>query len=228
MDLRLLIRHLKESGVLKTPQIIEAFLKIDRKDFLPEDVKNLAYIDEALPIGEGQTISQPYTVAFMLELLQPQTGDNILDIGLGSGWQAALLAEIISQKRKKSNVKNQKNNSGGGGKIYSIEIIPEICKFGLANVAKYNFIKKGVVEIFCQNAFGGLPEIAEKIGGFDKIIAAAAIQEKIPKAWKKQLKIGGRLVIPIKGSIWLFIKKTAEEFESQEFPGFAFVPFVKR
>ena len=79
MNLNSLIEHLKNVGVLKTPLIIEAFKAIDRADFVPSDLKDFAYVDEALPIGKDQTISQPYTVAFMLELLQPKLNDNILD-----------------------------------------------------------------------------------------------------------------------------------------------------
>ena len=88
--------YLQESGVLKTPLIIDAFNAIDRKDFLPENIQDMAYSDEALPIGEGQTISQPYTVAFMLGLLDPRPGHIVLDVGAGSGWQTALLAHIVS------------------------------------------------------------------------------------------------------------------------------------
>ncbi len=79
-------------GYLKSPLLIEAFKKIDRKDFVPKDLGNLAYINEPLHIGFSQTISQPLTVAFMLELLDPRPGEKILDVGAGSGWQTALLA----------------------------------------------------------------------------------------------------------------------------------------
>ena len=215
-----LLKHLIDVGVLKTPQLIEGFKAIDRVDFVLENMRDLAYVDEALPIGEGQTISQPYTVAFMLELLQPQADDKIMDIGFGSGWQTVLLAQI----------------TGRDGKIYAIEIVPELCEFGKQNISKYN--ENGIVETFCQSGENGLPDIAKKISGFDKIIAAAALgvpntefgvrntTDSLPQAWKDQLKIGGRIVAPIGGSIWLFIKKSAAEFESREYPGFAFVPFV--
>lgn len=213
-----LVQHLIKIGVLKTPEIIEAFKMIDRADFVPENIRDLAYIDEALPIGEGQTISQPYTVAFMLELLQPRPGDNIFEVGYGSGWQTALLAQIVggfTPDRK--------------GKIYAMEIVKNLCEFGKNNITKYNFIKKGIVETFCQDASSGLPAIAKKIGDFDKIIAAAAltgVRNTAINAWKEQLKIGGRVVVPIGQSIWLFIKKSATEFESYEYPGFSFVPYI--
>ena len=129
----ILIDSLIQEGWLKTPRIIEAFRKVRRIDFLPEDIKNLAELNEALPIGRGQTISQPLVVAFMIEQLQPEPGQKILDVGSGSGWTSALLAEIVGPK----------------GKVIAIEVVPELKEFGEKNVAKYNFIKKGTVEFIC-------------------------------------------------------------------------------
>jgi len=208
MTMEDLINELIQQGYLKTPEIIEAFKRIKRQDFVPEDLKNEASINAPLPIGWGQTISQPLTVAFMLELLQPRPGDKVLDIGSGSGWQTALLAYIVSKK--------------SGGKVFTIERIPQLMEFGKRNVEKYNFVKKGIVKFICGNGSKGLKGDAP----FDKIIAAASAEE-IPNAWKNQLKIGGRLVTPVKSSIWLLIKKAANKFEQKEFPGFAFVPLVE-
>lgn len=197
-----------EEGILKTPSIIEAFEKVDRKDFVPEELKDKAYLNTPLPIGYGQTISQPLTVAFMLELLQPQAGDKILEVGSGSGWQTALLAHIVSGGNER-------------GKVIAVELIPELMIFGRKNVAKYGFIKKGVVEFHSFNATKGMPENAP----FNKIISAASGGE-IPQAWKEQLAIGGRLVAPVKGSIVLLTKKSETEFKAEEYPGFAFVPLI--
>lgn len=120
------------------------------------------------------------------------------------------------------------SHQGKPGKVFAIERIPELVDFGKTNVAKYNFLKKGIVEIICGDGNRGL----EKEAPFDKIIAAASA-EKIPEAWKKQLKVHGRIVAPVKNSIWLLIKKSdlpagrqGEEFEEQEFPGFIFVPLI--
>jgi len=202
-----LINELVKQGWLKTPRIIEAFQKIKREDFLPADSRHLADLNEALPIGCNQTISQPLVTAFMLELLQPDTGDRILDIGSGSGWTTALLAEIIGQK----------------GKVIALEIIPELKDFGQNNAAKYNFIKKGIAEFVLADGSRGY----EKEAPYDKILVSASLQENnIPIVWKKQLKIGGRLVCPIINSIWLFIKKSENEFERFEYPGFVFVPLI--
>ena len=213
-----LINNLIQEEWLKTPLIIKAFQKIERKNFLPEDIKNLSELNQALPISSGQTISQPLVVAFMLEQLQPQIGDKILDIGSGSGWTSALLAEIVGEK----------------GKVIAIEIISELKEFGEQNVAKYNFIEKGIVQFICADGSKGYAKEAP----FDKILVSAAIYsakneisngiEVIPQVWKEQLKINGRIVVPINSSIWLFIKKSAKEFEQKEIPGFVFVPLIQK
>ncbi|PIP24821.1 MAG: protein-L-isoaspartate O-methyltransferase [Candidatus Nealsonbacteria bacterium CG23_combo_of_CG06-09_8_20_14_all_36_12] len=203
----LLIDSLIEEGWLKTPKIIEAFRKIKRVDFLPKGMENLAELNEALPIGCGQTISQPLVVAFMIEQLQPQPGEKILDIGSGSGWTTALLAEIVGDK----------------GKVIAMEIIPELKKFGEKNVAKYNFIKRGQVQFICTDGSKGY----EKEAPFDGILVSASIQQaEVPRTWKEQLKIGGRIVTPIGSSIWLLTKKSEKNFEEIEYPGFAFVPLI--
>ena len=211
------VENFVKSGVLKPPPIIDAFKKIDRANFVPKELKDNAYINEPLPIGEGQTISQPYTVAFMIELLQPNKGDKIFEIGFGSGWQTAILAHIVSQNgNKKSKIKNQNL-----GKVYAVERVPELFRFGRYNIAKYNFIKKGIVKTIGGDAIFGLKRHAP----FDKIIAAAS-GEKIPTVWLEELKIGGRLVAPIKESIWLYIKTAKDKFSKKEFPGFVFVSLV--
>ena len=202
-----LIDQLIEQKYLKSPQIIEAFKKIERADFLPKKIikdKGKEFVNKynaPIPIGYEQTISQPLTVAFMLELLEPQKDDIILDIGSGSGWQTTMLCQIAED-----------------GFVYAIEIIPELKEFGQDNLAKYKFDN---IEFICGDGSKGLPDKAP----FDKIIAAASGQE-IPLAWKEQLKVGGRLVTPIKNSIWLLTKKSENEFEEKEYPGFSFVPLV--
>ena len=202
-----LIDDLIKEEWLRTPRVIDAFRKIKREDFLPEDKKQLAELNEALPIGSGQTISQPLVVAFMLELLEPKPGQKILDIGTGSGWTSALLAYLVGEK----------------GKVIAIEIISELKEFGEKNVAKYNFIKKGIVEFHCIDGSNGYKDEAP----FDKILASATA-EKLPQAWKEQLKIDGKIVTPIGSSIWVFKKKAEACFESKEYPGFAFVPLVNK
>lgn len=212
--------RLERDGVLRTPIIIEAFGAILREDFVPESMRDSAQtVDAPLPIGSGQTISQPWTVAFMLELLEPQAGQRILDIGAGSGWQAALLAHIVSQESGNSKLETLNPKRG---KVYAIERVEELCVFGKVNVAKYNFIKKGIVEWVCVDAIDGLPAYAP----FDRIVAAAGLSSEIPYSWREQCVVGGCIVAPIGASIWRFRKLGSHEWQEEEFPGFAFVPFV--
>lgn len=192
---------------LKTERIIEAFLKIERKDFLTKETKGFAQINEPMPIGFGQTISQPLTVAFMIELLEPREGDNILDIGSGSGWTTALLANIVGKK----------------GKVIGIEIIPKLKEFGEKNVSKYSFIKKGIVEFVCADGSKGY----KKQAPFDRILVSASAQN-IPKQWKDQLKVGGRIVACVKESIIVIEKKSNKDFEQKEHKGFIFVPLISK
>jgi len=216
-----LVDSLIEEGWLRTPRIIEAFKKIKRVDFLPEDLKNLAELNEALPIGYGQTISQPLVVAFMMELLQPEPGEKILDVGTGSGWTTALLAEIVSgvhfyDRCRKSKLEKR-------GKVIGIEIVPELVEFGKKNVSKYNFIEKGIVEFICADGSKGY----KKEAPFDKILCSAEAK-KVPQSWKDQVKVGGKIVTPIGSSIWLFVKKSKNKFQTKEYPGFRFVPLVTK
>jgi protein-L-isoaspartate(D-aspartate) O-methyltransferase len=199
-----LIEKLVNQGYLKTPEIIEAFYKVNRIDFLPEDLKFESQINAPLPIGYGQTVSQPLTVAFMLELLQPKSGHKILDVGSGSGWQSSLLAHI----------------TGDDGRVIAIERISELSKFGEDNSKKYNF--KNLEFVVGDGSKG-----YKKEAPYDRIIVAASAFDKIPEELKNQLKIGGRMVIPVENSIWLVIKKEDNKYEEKEFPGFVFVPLVE-
>lgn len=208
---------------MQTPAIKAALAAIDRRDFVRDELLDEAYADGPLPIGRGQTISQPSTVAFMLELLQPQAGHNVLDIGSGSGWQTSLLAYLVSQKAKPADLAGESPKLGGAGHVTALEIIPYLCEWGRQNVAKYNYLKKGIVEMHCQDGRGGYPTRAP----FDRIIAAAA-GEEVPEAWLAQTKIGGRIVTPVGGAVWQLIKKSETDFERREYPGFAFVPLVGR
>ena len=222
-----LINQLIEQKYLKSPLIIEAFRKIKRADFVPDEIvreKGEGFVAECntpLSIGYGQTISQPLTVAFMLELLQPKKGDKVLDIGFGSGWQTAMLAYCVQGQSLKDNPSDKDCPQGTvpSGRVYAIERIPELKEFGQTNVQKYSFEN---VEFICGDGSKGLSDKAP----FDKIIVAASVAEEIPQSWKDQLKIEGRLVTPVKESIWLVIKKEKNKFEEKEYPGVVFVPLI--
>lgn len=210
-----LLEELHAQGVLEKPAIAAAFAQIDRADFVPEHLQASAYINAPLPIGHGQTISQPYTVAFMLDQLDPLYGDTILDVGSGSGWQTALLAHIVSAPPVEDDDKSD------AGAVFGIELVRELHEQSITNISRYNYIARGIAHMACQNAAPGLPDHAP----FNGIIAAAAVEE-VPPAWTAQLAAGGRLVLPVGGSIWTITKGRDGTLARQEFPGFAFVPFI--
>jgi protein-L-isoaspartate(D-aspartate) O-methyltransferase len=214
-----LIEPLILASVLKTRRVIKAFEEVDRKHFVPIQFRDDAYGNFPLPIGHGQTISQPYTVALMLELLDVKAGDKVLEIGAGSGWQTALLAFLAGEK----------------GKVFGMEFIPE-----LANLAEVNLLKAGWrVNHRTSTLVRRKPKISAPIklilgdgskgysaeAPYDRIIAAAS-GKQISEAWKEQLKIGGRLVCPVKESLIAVDKLSPEKFKIKEIPGFLFVPLV--
>ena len=198
-----LVQHLKDVGVLKTPVLIEAFLKIDRRDFVPPEYQVQAYEDYPLPIGSGQTISQPYTVAFMLELLQPKKGEKILDVGSGSAWTIALLAHAVGRK----------------GKVYGTEVIPSLVRFGQENLAKYQSLQ-GEIHQAKKGELG-----FQGKAPFDKILVSAAGKE-IPQELFPQLKEDGVMVLPVQDAVVRIQKKPGQRPHIQRFLGFVFVPLV--
>ena len=197
-----LIDHLIEEGALRTPRIIEAFRRVDRADFVLPEYASHAYADTALPIGHGQTISQPYTVALMLELLAPHEGERILDVGSGSGWTTALLAEIV----------------GPEGAVYGVELVPELVAFGQENIAAYGFANASITQ---ATDVLGLPAHAP----YDNILVSAA-DTHVPEQLVAQLKEGGTMVLPV-GSAIVRVYKTPEgAVEEERHEGFAFVPLL--
>lgn len=200
-----LANNLIQKGVLKSDNIIRAFSEVNRAEFVPSDMVSEAEADIPLPIGYGQTISQPTTVAIMLELLDPKKGQNILDVGSGSGWTTALLACISGEK----------------GKVTALERILELCQIGKDNLEKFDFLKKYSIDFQCINAVDGFSKNAP----YDRILVSAEVEE-IPQALKKQLKIGGKMVIPVHNSICYVEKRSEDDFYVEEFPGFIFVPFI--
>lgn len=203
-----MISALKRSGVFHSPSIESAFERVDRKDFVPSPYTSRAYEDTALPIGHEQTISQPFTVAFLLELLSVRQGDQVLDIGSGSGWQTALLAFLV----------------GEAGHVYAFERIPDLARFGERHLTRYPDLVSRAT-FFPETAQDGAPDIAERCGGFERIIAAARV-DRVPAAWREQLQPGGILVYPQNEAIIRERKLPNGTFHSEIFPGFVFVPFI--
>lgn len=198
---RELIEHLIKRRVLVTRSIIDALSKMDRINFIrPEDL-NRAYMDNPLSIGYGQTISQPYTVVFMLELLQPEKGNKVLDIGSGSGWTTALLAYIVQKD----------------GSVLGMEKASDLVKFGKSNIEKYNFTNAKIVQ--------SGEELGKPEEQFDRILVSAAARE-VPDELVNQLKIGGRMVIPVQSSIYKVDKVSEDQVEKDENYGFSFVPLI--
>lgn len=161
--------QLKRRGI-SDPKVLRAMSKVERERFVPESLKNRAYDDGPLPIGEGQTISQPYIVAYMTEQLNLKGDERVLEIGTGSGYQAAILAEIVKE-------------------VYSIEIIETLSKRAEKLLSELGYKN---IKLKCGDGYFGWKEYAP----FDAIIITAA-PPKIPEPLIEQLKVGGRLIAPV-------------------------------
>ncbi len=197
-----LVATLKAKGIINEA-VLEVIGKIPRHLFLDSGFLDHAYQDKAFPIGAEQTISQPYTVAFQTELLDVKKDDTILEVGTGSGYQTAVLLEL-------------------GAKVYSIERQKELYKKTSKFLPKLNYFPK---KLIFGDGYIGLKEQAP----FDSIIVTAG-EPFVPKALLSQLKIGGRLVIPVGNDVQtmtLFIRKGLKEFEKHEFGEFRFVPLLE-
>jgi len=195
--------HLEHgSKVFKNARVKEAFQRVDRKDFVIGDYRVEAHEDYALPLLEGQTISQPTTVAFMLELLNPQEGDLVLDVGSGSGWTTALLAHIVGEK----------------GSVLGVERVKELVLFGEKNLSKYNFKNVSIK--------GSVGTGDKESAPYDRILVSAAFKEEIPSELIDQLKPGGVLVAPVDESIVRLEKDINGKTKTKVYQGFVFVPFI--
>lgn len=194
-------------GILRgnvSERVLEAMERVPRELFVPRSIRHTAYEDRPLPIGEGQTISAPHMVAMMCDVLEIAGGMKVLDVGTGSGYHAAVIADLV----------------GPEGHVYSIERIPELVFF-----AKKNLEAAGVKNVTVLEGDGsrGLPEYAP----YDRINVAATAP-KIPEPLKEQLKVGGKLVIPV-GSCYqelVLVERTQEGFELEHHGGVVFVPLV--
>lgn len=194
-----------EARGIKHRPTLNAMRKVERHLFVPADIREYAYDDNALPIGYGQTISQPYMVATMTSLIQPKATDRVLEIGTGSGYQAAVLAEIVKE-------------------VYTIEIVKGLGEQSRKLMAKLGYKN---VQVIIGDGYKGLKEKAP----FDAIIVTAA-PEKIPPALIEQLKEGGRLVIPVgpptEVQTLMLVEKRKGKIITKKVTAVRFVPFTRQ
>src|SRR5947209_1018894 len=178
--------QLKARGI-KDERVLAAMEKVPRQEFVPENLRDKSYADTALPIGYGQTISQPFIVAVMSEQLRPQPADRVLEIGTGSGYQTAVLAELVKD-------------------VYTIEIVEPLAKQASARLARLGYTN---AHVKVGNGNQGWPELAP----FDAIIVTCA-PDKVPPPLTAQLKENGRMVIPVGGGmdqqLYLLEKKNGQ------------------
>lgn len=202
MNLPQLLKELESQGISK--KILAVLKKVDRKNFIPQDQKEAAYENIPLPIGHSATISQPYTVAFMLQELELREGLKVLEIGTGSGWNAALLSKLVGSK----------------GRVFTTEIIPELVQFAKKNLKSY----KNVKVLLTQNSLG-----YKKAAPYDRLIQTAASPEPV-KELIAQLKLNGIYLAPIGPDYnqkMLKIRKLKNKLDYQSLGDFIFVPLRK-
>ncbi len=177
-------------------------MKVDRIHFVPERWEDDAYLDIPVPIPGGMTTSQPSTIAFMLEILNPRPRDKILEIGTGSGYVTALLAEITGRR----------------GKVFSVEALSELKEFAENNLKKLDYKN---IRLYAGDGKNGLPDAAP----FDKIISGAEVSE-IPETWEDQLKKSGVIVTPFDNHILKATKISGDTFKEDTYPYFSFVKMI--
>lgn len=189
------------------PRLDEAFAAVPREGFLPPDQIRFAGVDRALPIGHGQTNSQPTTVRNMLALLDARPGERILDVGCGSGWTTALLAELV----------------GADGTVLGVEVVPGLVEFGRKNLAGQH-LPWARIEPAEEEVLGRPGE-----GPYDRILVSAEASQ-VPASLIDQLVEGGRLVVPVRGRL-VQARRTPgwpdENAEVSEYGAYAFVPLVE-
>ena len=210
-----LVNNLKNRDypVLTKPEVITAMMKVPRHLFVPKDAESSAYIDSPLSIGSGQTISAPHMNAMMCEYLELKEGDKVLEVGTGSGYHAALCAELVAPE-----------NSETPGHVYTIERHKDLAKKA-ENALKNTGYENRVTVIHGDGTLGHQEEAP-----FDKILVTAASPKKIPPPLRKQLKDGGVLCIPAGsksyGQDLYIIKRNGEEYDSKRITGVRFVPLI--
>ncbi|MCS7386932.1 MAG: protein-L-isoaspartate O-methyltransferase [archaeon GB-1867-005] len=211
-----LINRLIREGILKDPKVIKAMLKVPREEFVPEKYKQHAYIDSPLPTLNGQTISAPHMVAMMCELLDLDVGHKVLEVGTGSGYHAAVCAEIVAPSDVDSKL---------WGHVYSIERVPRLAVFARNNLERTGYSDK-VTVIVGDGTLGYSPAAP-----YDRILVTAAAPN-IPKPLIEQLALNGRIVIPVGGTYYqeliVGVKISDSEIKTYSAGGCVFVPLIGR
>lgn len=202
-EVKALIEELKSQGI-SDKNVLESIETVPRCLFVPKDLLREAYSNNPLPVGKGQTISQPYTVAFMLQALELKKGLKVLEVGSASGWNAALIGYIIKP-----------------GKVYTTEIIPELAELAKENLKKLKNSEKVIKVILTDGSLG-----LSKYAPFDRIIVTAACP-KIPNSLIEQLSSNGILIAPVGGEFdqeMIRIRKNKDKIEKEDLGSFIFVP----
>lgn len=201
-----LVDGLVRSGYLSDKAVEAAMRRVPREEFLPSGLRDEAYVDTPLPIGEGQTISAPHMVAIMAEKLELFPGAKVLEIGAGSGYHAAVCAEVIAPD----------------GHIFTIERISSLATFAESNLKRTGY--SSLVTVIFGDGSKGLPEQAP----FDRIFVAAGAPD-IPEPLTDQLKDGGQLLVPVGGRYFqdlMRVRRKGKKLEKEDIGGVVFVPLI--
>jgi len=201
-----LVDDLKMRGYVTSKAVEDAMRRVPREEFLPAELREEAYVDSPLPIGEGQTISAPHMVAIMAENLDLEPGQKILEVGTGSGYHAAVCAEVIAPD----------------GHIYSIERITSLASFARDNLKRTGYAK--LVTVILGDGSKGLPDHAP----YDRVFVAAGAPD-VPSPLTAQLAHGGKLLVPV-GTRWyqdlIMVTRKGAKLEKENLGGCVFVPLV--
>lgn len=193
-------------GYIVSPDVERAMRRVPREEFLPEHLRDEAYLDTPLPIGEGQTISAPHMVAIMVERLELERGMKVLEVGAGSGYHAAVCAELVAPE----------------GHVYTVERIPSLAAFAEENLKRTGY--GGLVTVVLGDGTKGLPEHAP----FERIFVAAGAPD-IPKPLTDQLADGGKLLIPVGGRFYqdlIKVERRGGKLIKENLGGCVFVPLI--
>lgn len=208
-----LVEGLRKRNYVKTPEVVKAMSTVPRHKFIPKEAESSAYIDSPLSIGLGQTISAPHMNAMMCESLELKEGDKVLEVGTGSGYHAALCAEIVAP-----------STSSNPGHVYTVERHKELAEKAEKSLEEAGYSNR--VTVVCGDGTLGYPEKAP----YDKILVTAASPKKVPPPLQQQLNENGILCIPAGsknfGQDLYIIRRHGNNYDKKKIPGVRFVPLI--